>query len=191
MHDVSFTSGDGNSSLVELYTSEGCSSCPPAEDWLGHWKDSPHLWKEIFPVNFHVDYWDNLGWPDRFAKAAYTARQRAYAARLGQDSVYTPEFVVDGAEFRGWFHGSPLPDSKAKRGQLTVTVHDGKLSASYAPAAGESGRDLVLNVGKDRVDAAEVPSSGSDAPAAVVGWVSTRDGAILQIAGGWTGTDRG
>ncbi|MEI9998612.1 MAG: DUF1223 domain-containing protein [Verrucomicrobiota bacterium] len=59
--------------LLELYSSEGCSSCPPAEAWVNGLKNSPALWRTLFPVVFHVDYWDGLGWPDRFAKAALHA----------------------------------------------------------------------------------------------------------------------
>ena len=98
--DVVFKSSGAPSSLIELYSSEGCSSCPPAEEWLNHLKGDAGLWKSVFPVAFHVDYWDGLGWPDRFARAEYTQRQRDYAARLRQDSVYTPEFVLNGLEWR-------------------------------------------------------------------------------------------
>jgi hypothetical protein len=145
-HELTFSSGAGSASLVELYTSEGCSSCPPAEKWLGDLKNSPGLWTEIFPVNFHVDYWDGLGWPDRFASPSYTQRQRDYAARLGQDSVYTPEFVVDGAEFRGWFHGQPLPQAGAKSGELKVSLEGDKISGSYEPPAGNAPRELTLHL---------------------------------------------
>ena len=82
--DLSFTNSASNSTLVELYSSEGCSSCPPAEAWLGRLTDSQELWHTIFPLSFHVDYWDNLGWPDRFARPAYTERQRTYAASSGR-----------------------------------------------------------------------------------------------------------
>jgi hypothetical protein len=145
-HEMMFSNGAATASLIELYTSEGCSSCPPAEAWLGGLKSSPKLWTEIFPVNFHVDYWDGQGWPDRFATPNYTQRQREYAARLGQDSVYTPEFVVDGAEFRGWFHGEPLPQAAAKEGQLKISFGDGKFSGSYLPADGGSTRGPSLNI---------------------------------------------
>ena len=89
--------------LVELFTSEGCSSCPPADAWISQLKESPDLWKKIVPVAFHVDYWNNLGWRDRFAKPEFTARQRRYVAAWGGDSVYTPGFVVNGKEWRDWF----------------------------------------------------------------------------------------
>ena len=67
------SSGEKRVTLVELYTSEGCSSCPPAEAWMNQLQDDPRLWREIVPVAFHVDYWDYIGWPDRFAVPAHSA----------------------------------------------------------------------------------------------------------------------
>src|SRR3954447_8070401 len=66
-------------SLLELYTSEGCSSCPPAERWFSALKNNPELWLKLVPVAFHVDYWDSLGWKDPYASKSYTDRQHAYA----------------------------------------------------------------------------------------------------------------
>jgi hypothetical protein len=135
--DIVFKNGGSDSILVELYSSEGCSSCPPAEAWLSTLKDSPELWKTLFPVAFHVDYWDGLGWPDRFAKAAYTQRQQNYAARLGQDSVYTPEFVTGGREWRGWFDGGRTPSVQTEtKGNLSLVAKDqgARVSVMYAPA---------------------------------------------------------
>jgi len=133
--------------LIELYSSEGCSSCPPAEQWLSQLADSSRLWQEVFPVAFHVDYWDGLGWPDRFARRVYTDRQRDYAAKLHQDSVYTPEFVVNGQEWRGWFHGEGLPAPQATAGNLKLTANpDGvTFSADYQPAAGGPGAPYTLH----------------------------------------------
>src|SRR5258705_5915226 len=73
-------------SLIELYTSEGCSSCPPAEEWLGQLGKHPRLWRDFVPVAFHVDYWDGLGWPDRFARKQFTERQYAYSKSWGTES---------------------------------------------------------------------------------------------------------
>ena len=145
---VVFKSSGGKAALIELYSSEGCSSCPPAEEWLNRWKDSPGLWKDVFPVNFHVDYWDGLGWPDRFARPEYTARQQTYAAGLGQDSVYTPEFVANGMEWkRGWFDGTGLPTAGAeKTGQLTLTVSGKETRFSAEYVAGAGGDAPTLNV---------------------------------------------
>jgi hypothetical protein len=143
---TTFESGDTQSSLIELFTSEGCSSCPPAEKWLSALKASPDLWKKAVPVAFHVDYWDHLGWRDRFAKPEFTSRQHQYAAAWGGDSVYTPSFVVNGKEWRGWFGGNAMPITSTKVGVLRVSVgDDGKVSATFAPDTMQT-RPLALNV---------------------------------------------
>jgi hypothetical protein len=141
-----FESGDMQSSLIELFTSEGCSSCPPAEKWLSGLKSNQDLWKKIIPVAFHVDYWDHLGWRDRFAKPEFTSRQHRYAAAWGGDSVYTPSFVVNGKEWRDWFGGNAMPITSTKVGVLRVSVgDDGKVSATFAPDTMQA-RPLALNV---------------------------------------------
>src|SRR5438270_9390200 len=81
--EVAFRSGPAKVALVELYTSEGCSSCPPAEKWLGSLTADPGLWRQFVPVAFHVNYWDNLGWRDALATKAFTDRQYAYSAAWG------------------------------------------------------------------------------------------------------------
>ena len=94
-------SGPGRKVLLELYTSEGCSSCPPADRWLSRLPKSGPATAGVIPVAFHVDYWNDLGWPDRFSQAAFSARQRSTSARDGSTYVYTPQFVADGHDFRG------------------------------------------------------------------------------------------
>jgi hypothetical protein len=86
--------------LVELYTSEGCSSCPPADRWLSRIKQSGLGLDQVIPLSMHVDYWDSLGWKDRFASPTYTARQRALAQQAQSGFVYTPEIFVGRKEFR-------------------------------------------------------------------------------------------
>src|SRR5947208_11791526 len=141
-----FESSDTQSTLIELFTSEGCSSCPPAEKWLSALKSSSDLWKKAVPVAFHVDYWDRLGWRDRFAKPEFTSRQQRYAAAWGGDSVYTPSFVVNGKEWRGWFGGNAMPITSTKVGVLRVSVgDDGKVIATFAPDTMQAG-PLALNV---------------------------------------------
>lgn len=90
--------------VVELYSSEGCSSCPPADTWLR----TLRLGANVVPLEFHVDYWDSLGWRDRFADARYSARQNEQARRDGSASVYTPQVVLDGRSWSGWYRGGHL-----------------------------------------------------------------------------------
>jgi hypothetical protein len=84
--------------VLELFTSQGCSSCPPADRLLNKLARESTTDKPLAPLAFHVDYWDDLGWADPYAKPAWTQRQREYAHALGDDSVYTPELVVGGAK---------------------------------------------------------------------------------------------
>jgi len=100
-------SGPHRIALLELYTSEGCSSCPPADRWLSG-LDAREYGDRIVPLAFHVDYWDYIGWKDRFAAPAHAARQRMLAARTGQGFVYTPQVVFNGRDFRGWRENSRL-----------------------------------------------------------------------------------
>ena len=96
--------------LIELFTSQGCSSCPPADRVLSTWGLQSFRDGEIVPLAFHVDYWDDLGWTDPFSSAEFTDRQREYAHWLGQSAIYTPEMVVQG---RSGFTGSDL--SRARK----------------------------------------------------------------------------
>lgn len=121
---VTFQSSETQTSLLELYTSEGCSSCPPAEKWLTGLKPSAGVWKDFVPVAFHVDYWDYLGWRDPWSSKTFTDRQHAYAGAWRSDSVYTPCFVVNGKEWRGWSRSQSVPASTTKPGVLRVTSAD-------------------------------------------------------------------
>jgi hypothetical protein len=86
--------------LVELYTSEGCSSCPPADHWLSELATRGD--KRVVPIAFHVSYWDYIGWKDRFADMRYTDRQRDVAEAQGASMVYTPQVMIGGRDFRRW-----------------------------------------------------------------------------------------
>ncbi|MEJ2619103.1 MAG: DUF1223 domain-containing protein [Candidatus Thiodiazotropha sp.] len=134
--------------LVELFTSHGCSSCPPADRWLANLVDHPGLWQQLIPLAFHVDYWDYLGWRDRFAAPQYSQRQRHYRENGGVKSVYTPGFVVNGKEWRGWFRHPRLDLSEAKQvGRLVLQVDAGVgVTAEFFPQTGFDGPRLEANL---------------------------------------------
>lgn len=132
--------------LLELYTSEGCSSCPPADRWLSSLVNDPRLWRQVVPVAFHVDYWDSLGWSDRFADPAYSQRQRTLAREGHIRTVYTPGLVLNGKEWRSWFRRPLLQLAEATSvGKLRLTVEGPRVSAGFAPTKPVTA-PLVLNL---------------------------------------------
>jgi hypothetical protein len=135
--EIVFESKPARAHLLELYTSEGCSSCPPAEQWLSALKNQPRLWQDIVPVAFHVDYWDRLGWRDPFASKLWTERQTEYSAHWKTESVYTPAFVLDGKE---WHYGK-LPEVATETpGVLKVSVNGDRVSALFTASSSSAGR---------------------------------------------------
>lgn len=121
-------SGEKKVTLIELYSSQGCSSCPPADEWLSELKDDKRLFKQFIPLAFHVTYWDFLGWKDIFANPLNDARQRNYSQKVWKkNSVYTPQFIVDSKEYRQWFQGRPFPRLSDKyAGNLKAVFDDNK-----------------------------------------------------------------
>ncbi len=115
--------------VVELYTSEGCSSCPPADRWLSTLKGR----SDVLALAFHVGYWDHLGWTDRFARPEFTQRQYQWAKTHRASNVYTPQAVVDGRDWRGWpalpRAGSAAPVS------LRLQRQGDQVTADIGPAA--------------------------------------------------------
>jgi len=132
--DISVKSDALQSNLIELYTSEGCSSCPPADQWLSTLKDHPDLWQKIIPMAFHVDYWNYIGWKDRFSQARYSDRQRQYAHEKSLSTVYTPGLVSNGNEWRNFSWLAPTPNEERYVGPLTMTIGDRDLSIRFEPA---------------------------------------------------------
>jgi len=112
--------------LLELYTSEGCSSCPPADKWLS---ELPYGPGKLTALAFHVDYWNYIGWKDRFSKEEYTARQRKTAAFNHSGFVYTPQLVLNGRDLRQWSNTQLDNRIKAQlksapRANLTLHIAD-------------------------------------------------------------------
>jgi hypothetical protein len=131
--DVTVQSGPARTYLLELFTSEGCSSCPPAENWLATLRASPRLWQEVVPLAFHINYWDDLGWKDMLATPAFTNRQRDYAAAWGAPNIYTPEFVLNGREWRDRDLDS-ISTAKMETGTLSATVREnGDVQVTFHP----------------------------------------------------------
>ena len=151
--------------LVELFTAEGCSSCPPADALLEKMIEAqPASGAQIVGLGEHVDYWDRLGWKDRFSSAALTARQQKYAARSKNEDVYTPQMVVDGQEA---FVGTDLSAARkaieravaAPHGLVRITCDTSAANAvnvtvavSHLPAASAGDRaDIVVALTEDRL----------------------------------------
>lgn len=128
---IEFQSSEEQAHVLELFTSQGCSSCPSAERWLSQFIDHPGLWTEFVPIVFHVDYWDRLGWKDPFATKANTNRQYLYSRTGDIHQVYTPCFVSNGNEWRGFFKQSPLPGYNKKTGVLKGTLKKKRLEVSF------------------------------------------------------------
>ena len=124
-------SGVKRNMLVELYTSEGCSSCPPAEKYLNNLKNNKNIWMKLFPVAFHVDYWDYIGWKDRYATKEYGQRQSLYAKLKRASTVYTPAFIVNGSSWRPGIFSKSLPEEKRSAGNLVVSVNGRLINARY------------------------------------------------------------
>lgn len=132
------TSGAELTPVLELYTSEGCSSCPPADQWASSLKG-----KDLVVQAFHVGYWDYIGWVDRFAAPAYTQRQREIAARNHLGNIYTPQVVLNGQDWSGW-RRSPVPrPSEAARAGITLQQKEqDQFEASVMPLATAQSRRL-------------------------------------------------
>jgi hypothetical protein len=129
---IVFESGTQQVLLLEMYSSQGCSSCPPAEKWLNQLTTADQLWQRFIPVVFHVDYWDYLGWKDPYSHPAFSNRQAQLKQQGLIRSVYTPGFTLNGKEWRGWFSGKSFPLSSQQVGNLIIELQDGQLTARYS-----------------------------------------------------------
>ncbi len=144
--------------VIELYTSEGCSSCPPADRWLSTLKDSAGAGGAVVQA-FHVGYWDYIGWVDRFASAAHTTRQRQIAALNRQSNVYTPQLVRNGQDWRDYTRavsgGEPararivLQKNSADAFEATVTPAEGVASWAAYWTVTEHGHSSKVKAGEN------------------------------------------
>lgn len=142
VHALELKTSDTKAHLVELYTSESCSSCPSAESWLNSHSKSDRLWKEIVPVEFHVDYWNHLSWTDIYSSKDNTQRQRYYNQLLGK-GVYTPQVIFNAQDHRKWRWGQ-LPRNEKKTGILKVSF-DEKTSVAKIEYDGKSEKGLICH----------------------------------------------
>ena len=155
--------------IVELFTSEGCSSCPPADVLLSRFeKTSPVPNAQVIALGEHVDYWNRGGWADRFSSSRYSARQSDYSRAFGLDQVYTPQMVVDG---RAQFVGS---DEDAARAAIARAARQPKADVSVTHADGSD----TLSVRVERL-----PDGVRNDPADVV-LAITEDGLSSSVGGG-------
>lgn len=170
-----YHSGTKQVALIELYTSEGCSSCPPADKVLSKLKHHQQLFSTFVPVAFHVDYWDYLGWSDPFSTPLFTHRQRQLLQQTIGRSGYTPNFMISGHEWRGFFdrqsiHAPIKMIHQRIVGDLTVDIMplEGNLSiikASYQPAQNtlpDDNAELMLSIAPLAMEQTSVVQHGEN-----------------------------
>jgi hypothetical protein len=143
-----FKSGENKVTLMELYTSQGCSSCPPADKWLSNLIKEETLFKKFIPLAFHVSYWDYIGWNDIFATKINDNRQRTYSKEVWKkNSVYTPQFIIDTKEYRQWFKTKDLPSfSNNYAGNLEVNLDKiNNIKINYSNKNIQN-KDVIINI---------------------------------------------
>jgi hypothetical protein len=191
--DCRVASGAGTAALVEVYTSEGCSSCPPADRWLSAF--AAHGDPRVVPIAFHVQYWDSLGWKDRFGDPRYTGRQETEARLSGARFVYTPQVVVSGRDFPDW-RGKPGFDAaidaihhRPARATLEIASHlaaDGTISGSVTSTLGPGlpPTNLTLVVAVVQGGLASRVTAGENRGERLAHDFVTRDMAIVPVGAG-------
>jgi hypothetical protein len=129
--------------VLELFTSEGCSSCPPAEVIVNELAQR----SDVLPLSFHVDYWDGLGWRDRYSLASATERQRGYARTMGGSSVYTPQAIVDGSrDIVGSQRDAVMQAVSGRREGIatSVSISDGSIHIHVGAGPDAASADVLL-----------------------------------------------
>lgn len=165
-------SGPRQPILVELFTSEGCSSCPPADRQLIFLeKHQPVMQAEVITLAFHVDYWNQLGWKDEFSTAEFSDRQRGYASKFESDQVYTPQMVVDGdAEFVG-SNGEKASSAiayaaKSGKGKVEASLNGNNLKVAISSLPKHEEATVLLAIAEDGIvtDVKRGENAGSKLP---------------------------
>lgn len=158
--------------VVELFTSQGCSSCPDAEHVLSTWGKSGFEKKEILPLAFHVHYWDHLGWKDPFSSSEFTNRQTSYNAALGNPSIYTPQMVVAG---KSAFVGS---------NQAKASEEVRRFAKKPAPAHLELAYSWDAGTLRFTAKTALAPGTSSPLPRAIFQLVIFENGLVTRVERG-------
>lgn len=184
-------SSANQTALLELYSSEGCSSCPPAERWLNGLKLNPGLFKDFVPAAFHVTYWDYLGWRDRYAREKYDDRQAKYSLSWGERTRYTPGVVLNGKKFDSWHRTKQLPVREQAKivGVLQLKILDEeRFTMTFVPEDGDvrkgwQGHVALLGFGiRTQVRAGENFGRTLDHDFIVLNWVTK---VLIKEAEGW------
>ncbi len=139
-------SPERTTALVELYTSEGCDSCPPADRWLSSLGPRGFAPDRVVPIALHVDYWDYIGWKDPYARQAHSARQRKMAQLARAAAIYTPQVVLQGQDFPAWRDGGnpgafeqavAKINARAAKARIALTLDTGRKGAFEVQASAE------------------------------------------------------
>lgn len=170
--------------LVELFTSQGCSSCPPADQLLGELAER----SDVLPLSMHVDYWDYLGWRDTFARREFVERQYAYREQMGARVVYTPQMVIQGrhdavgARVREVMGAIETARAEREGARIRLAESGGMLTAALVPAGHEA--DCTVWVAKYR-RAAEVEIEHGENSGRTITYHNVVDS--LMRVGAWQG----
>lgn len=142
-------SGEFRPYFIELFTSQGCSSCPPADAWLSEFAEEEGLWTNYFPIAFHVTYWDYIGWKDPYGSRQFSQRQYDHLNQLNIRQVYTPQFVVNGKEWKGWFKrlfGNTFEQAPERVGQLSIKLVDGDMNLTFDSTQDLSDKKVTVHL---------------------------------------------
>ena len=146
-------SGPRTAALVELYTSEGCSSCPPADRWLSGLSAQGYVPERVVPLALHVDYWDYIGWKDRYAKRVFSQRQRKLTQLQRLALAYTPQVMLQGRDFRGW--GTPAFEEALAK--INARPARADIALELLPAGSST---LTVRVSAALLDTAQAEGAG-------------------------------